>query len=291
MSSGNVVVLDRGNNTTLTIHMHGATIVSWRVNNQEQLFVSKQAVFDNKKPIRGGIPIVFPHFGPWNTGPQHGFARISRWHLEKPPTRVETGDVEVILSLQDNENSRAVWNHNFKLNYRLLLREKELHMKLTVINTGMTDFAFNILLHTYFKVPDVNRCYITGLQGCMFIDKTRDGALYQETREAVSVAEYIDRIYQNTPDEHVINNVVGCRKMRVQKFNLPDTVVWNPWVDRAREMSDFGDDEYPNMVCVESGRVSTPVLLPPGVLYEATQILQQCYGEAKSVKRNGRMKM
>lgn len=37
----------------------GATVVSWRVNNQEQLFVSKQAQFDGKKPIRGGIPFVF----------------------------------------------------------------------------------------------------------------------------------------------------------------------------------------------------------------------------------------
>ena len=26
--------MDRGNNTTCTINLHGATIVSWRVNNQ-----------------------------------------------------------------------------------------------------------------------------------------------------------------------------------------------------------------------------------------------------------------
>ena len=29
-----VVPMDRGNNTTCTINLHGATIVSWRVNNQ-----------------------------------------------------------------------------------------------------------------------------------------------------------------------------------------------------------------------------------------------------------------
>ena len=32
-----VVPMDRGNNTTCTINLHGATIVSWRVNNQERL--------------------------------------------------------------------------------------------------------------------------------------------------------------------------------------------------------------------------------------------------------------
>ena len=36
-----VIQLDRGNNTTCTVNLHGCTIVSWRVNNQEQLFVSK----------------------------------------------------------------------------------------------------------------------------------------------------------------------------------------------------------------------------------------------------------
>ena len=35
-----VVPMDRGNNTTCTINLHGATIVSWRVNNQ----VSKQTL-------------------------------------------------------------------------------------------------------------------------------------------------------------------------------------------------------------------------------------------------------
>ena len=34
-----VVPMDRGNNTTCTINLHGATIVSWRVNNQEEFAV------------------------------------------------------------------------------------------------------------------------------------------------------------------------------------------------------------------------------------------------------------
>lgn len=81
--------------------------------------------------------------------------------------------------------------------------------------------------------------------------------------------------------------------MRLQKYNFPDTglylkpilfvvcitlivivVIWNPWLDKARETPDFGDDEYPNMVCVESGHVSSPVLLLPGTAFEASQILQ-----------------
>jgi len=219
-----VVVLDRGNNTTCTINLHGATVVSWRVNNQEQLFVSKQAVFDGKKPIRGGIPFVFPQFGSWNYGPQHGFARIIRWHVEKPPERLPSGDMEAIFCIMDNEITRSTWNYPFRLSYRLILREKELHFNIGVYNPSKDiTFSFNLLLHTYFKVPDVRRCQITGLHGCTFVDKTRDGAIYQEGRDVVTVAEYTDRIYQNTPQEHIITNVVSGRKMRIQKYNFPDT--------------------------------------------------------------------
>jgi hypothetical protein len=55
-------------------------------------------------------------------------------------------------------------------------------------------------------------------------------------------------------------------------------VVWNPWVEKAKEISDFGDDEFPNMVCVESGHVSSPVILLPGTAFEASQILQVSWG-------------
>jgi D-hexose-6-phosphate mutarotase len=42
-----------------TIHQHGATIISWKVNGRELLFCSKLAHLDGSKPIRGGIPLVF----------------------------------------------------------------------------------------------------------------------------------------------------------------------------------------------------------------------------------------
>jgi Aldose 1-epimerase len=58
----------------------------------------------------------------------------------------------------------------------------------------------------------------------------------------------------------------------VKRF--PFAVIWNPWADKARETPDFGDDEYPNMICVESGHVSSPVILLPGTAFEASQILQ-----------------
>lgn len=104
--------------------------------------------------------------------------------------------------------------------------------------------------------------------------QTRDNQIFQEGLDVVTVREWTDRIYQNTQPEHIITNVVSGRKMRVQKYNFPDTVIWNPWQEKARDIPDFGDDEFPNMICVESGHVSSPVILLPGTAFEASQILQ-----------------
>jgi D-hexose-6-phosphate mutarotase len=61
------------------IHAVGATVTSYKsANGREHIFVSKDAIFDGSKAIRGGIPICFPIFGPpakkESTMPQHGFA-------------------------------------------------------------------------------------------------------------------------------------------------------------------------------------------------------------------------
>jgi D-hexose-6-phosphate mutarotase len=55
------------------------------------------------------------------------------------------------------------------------------------------------------------------------VSQSREGAVFQEGRDVVTISELTDRIYQNTPQEHIITNVVSGRKMRIQKYNFPDT--------------------------------------------------------------------
>lgn len=61
--------------------------------------------------------------------------------------------------------------------------------------------------------------------------------------------------------------------------------MWNPWVEKAREIQDFGDDEYPNMICVEAGHVSAPVILLPGTAFEASEILQVMWDSADKPRK------
>jgi D-hexose-6-phosphate mutarotase len=48
-------------------------------------------------------------------------------------------------------------------------------------------------------------------------------------------------------------------------------VVWNPWIAKAKAMGDFGDDEWPGMVCVETCNVADhAVTLEPGKTHAMT---------------------
>lgn len=49
---------------SVTVYLYGATVTSWKANGEEQLFLSEKAHLDGSKPIRGGIPLVFPVFWP-----------------------------------------------------------------------------------------------------------------------------------------------------------------------------------------------------------------------------------
>ena len=98
--SSDTVTLVHGSDasTSCSVRRYGATVVSWKVQGQENLFVSSQAVLDGSKAIRGGIPVCFPSFGPWEFGAQHGFARTSNnWKVEGEGVAVdkETGDATV----------------------------------------------------------------------------------------------------------------------------------------------------------------------------------------------------
>jgi hypothetical protein len=46
---------------SVKILFYGATVISWTLENgDEQLFLSDKAALDGSKPVRGGIPLVFP---------------------------------------------------------------------------------------------------------------------------------------------------------------------------------------------------------------------------------------
>lgn len=111
-------------------------------------------MFDGKKAIRGGIPVVFPQFGPWELGPQHGFARISKWELHDsqflPACAEHDGQVVAVFQLKDNDLSRELWgaDKKFTLLYTVTVAKDSLTTHFSVTNDGAEPFDYTCLLHS-----------------------------------------------------------------------------------------------------------------------------------------------
>ena len=177
---------------SVEVLLHGATVISWKsADSKENLFLSPKALLDGSKPVRGGIPLVFPvsvssmtvqfpttspaipdHFqvfGPPppnhpTTGlPQHGFARNSKWeYLGKSSSESGTipsssGDASVKLDFGlSNEMLDSIpseWkNYAFGITYSVTLSARELSTSLLIRNTGDKTWDFQTLFHSYLSI-------------------------------------------------------------------------------------------------------------------------------------------
>ncbi|KAF1984971.1 galactose mutarotase-like protein [Aulographum hederae CBS 113979] len=268
----------------VTVLLHGATVLSWKAaGGQELLWLSEGAVLDGSKPVRGGIPLVFPVFGPppknhaTSSLPQHGFARSSRWeYLGKSSTEAQstTSDNSIKLdfglySTALSAEARKAWPYDFGLVYSVTLSKEGLQTMVTVQNEGKEAFEFQVLLHTYFRVKDISKTTVTGLAGLPFIDKVAN-ATQGNPAPTVTFSGEVDRVYTNIPQSTTsILDADGKPYIDVVRDNLSDTVVWNPWTEKAKGMGDFQPkDGFKHMVCVEAGAVEGWTKLEAGETWE-----------------------
>ena len=261
------------------VFLLGATLTSWVCAGEERIFLSPNAVFNVGKPIRGGIPIVFPQFGQPNTAmAQHGFARTSLWSWECGCAQAEPGSGVLILRLGSSAETLALWPHAFSLTYTVTLTATSLKCEFSVENPASASDAFKCqaLLHTYIRLPsrDITRLTARGFQARHFIDKMVAGETFQDEREEANVDREVDRIYlgqaaQPFPDielrEVGQTFLVVAQSARRGSDAIPiDIVFWNAWINKSRAIPDLGEDQYKGYVCVEPGLVAEGVRVDPG---------------------------
>jgi glucose-6-phosphate 1-epimerase len=249
--------------STAEVYLHGAQITHFQKHGEEPLlFLSESSRFQTDSPIRGGIPICFPWFGAragTEGQPMHGFARLKEWHV-KEIVQNKNGEVTVTFHWSD-----ALESDNFSVDYVVTVG-KTLAAALNVKNeSSNSDFTFEECLHTYFNVGDINQVSVSGLKGAFYLDKTANFSRKQEVPENIKISSEVDRTYLDTTSIVEIKDGALKRTIFVGKSNSKSTVVWNPWIERARQMSDLGDEDYKKMICVESGNVGEhKVTLAPG---------------------------
>jgi glucose-6-phosphate 1-epimerase len=257
------------------IYLHGAHVTSWKpAGREEVLFLSSQSRWEQGHAIRGGVPICFPWFGGKADDPRapaHGFVRTTAWHLE---SIAQIGDaVTVSMFTESNEDTKRWWPATFRLVYRATFGS-ELGLELVVANTGTTPLRFEEALHAYHRVGNIEKTRVRGLDRVPYLDKTDSNRLKMQQGEIVIVSE-TDRVYLNTIHAIELEDPVLRRRTRVTKENSRTTVVWNPWVQKAHSLSDFADDEWIQMICVETSNVSDFIVdLAPGQQHKMKTIVR-----------------
>lgn len=292
-SAGGLVVLHiTAPSAEATIYLQGAHVTHWKpAGHDPAIFLSERAEFTPGKPIRGGIPIVFPWFGDRHDGkqgPQHGFARISEWELAFAALSGTSEDAELHLAftLAPNDLSRSLGFDHFRLGYRVTIG-RQLRIEMSVANdsgngsghstgpaaaTAHADMAangapltFEQALHTYYQVADARQVSVDGLDGTEFIDKVDNFQRKIQDPGPLRLAGRVDRPYLNTEATCVLHDPAGHRTIAVAKQGSHSTVVWNPWEEFTAKMPDMQPDAWLRMTCIETANVAdNAITLQPG---------------------------
>jgi len=268
---------------SVKVALHGATVVSWVCGGEERLFVSSKSKQTGPAAIRGGLPIVFPCFGPppkeeaFSKLKQHGFARISKWEYAGEVKNL-TGAEGVNFSLEPDSDIKELFQPDFKLLYSVIIENKTGALKtiLRVNNpeSAKQDLKYQTLLHTYIRLPkntQLKDVKATGLKGLKYLDKATGAELgpHEETHESLTFPSEVDRVYFDAPD--AVDLSFG---LRVSKSAWPSFVTWNPDQKKSDALADMEEEGWKKYVCIEPGQAQDWFTLAPGESHEAYQHLE-----------------
>lgn len=232
-----------------TITLFGAHLVSWTgADGKERIFCSKRSSLDGSRPIRGGVPVIFPQFAARGSGMRHGFARVSTWRLGASGSAGEMAFAEFELNESDLAPDIATaWPSPFRLKLWVELLADELRLSLEVKNTGNGAFGFSSALHTYFLVDRIAHVGIDGVQAGEML-----------------ITDKYDHIHFGVTEPIVLRSGMGALRLGQQGFT--DVVVWNPGAADSAALADMEGDEYQHFVCIEPALIE-PVALGAGATW------------------------
>ncbi len=251
------------------IALQGAHVMTFQPEGEQPLiWLSDFAKFGRGKSIRGGVPVCWPWFGPHASDPKlpgHGYARTVDWRLIQVQS-LSDDRLRLEFELEESSATHAQWPHKTPVR-NIITVGRALEVELVTTNAGDQPITLGDALHTYFKVGDVRRVTIHGLEGCDYLDKV-DGGQRKQQNGPVTIGMEVDRIYLNTDNSCEIVDPALQRRIKISSSGSHSTVVWNPWIEKATKMGDFGPDGYLGMLCVETANAAEDVIqLAPGQVH------------------------
>lgn len=256
-----------------TVCLQGAHLTHWQpVDERPVLFTGARSRLLPGEAIRGGIPLVFPWFGPYAGAASdkgqyglHGFARTAPWTLLS--AGLSGNEFQLTFSLSPDKQSRALGFDGFHLAYTLCVG-RSLELELATLNEGARTLCFEEALHTYFAIEDIERTSLIGLAGMPYLD----GAdCFTEKRQAEAELRFgrrTDSIHLGTVATCVLRDEGNKRLIVIEKSGSRTTVVWNPGIETADAISGLGPGDWRKFVCVEIANARTDAIaLAPGATH------------------------
>ncbi len=253
------------------ISLFGAHLLSFTPKGFSDLLWMSPSNKRPPNPIRGGVPLCWPHFakqGQPDSAPQHGSARTQQWKVSLAQQKSD-GDIELALVPAD-PNYHA-------LNVMLTMRiGASFSQALTTVNMTRAPFALTQAFHTYFRVGDARQIYVTGLRGKRYLSKFDDFAEFEQEgdfRLEQATQMRSDRIYQKVAGRYVLHDPVLRRTISLASEGSKTLVVWNPGAEAIKSFTDIPHDAWPDYFCLEVANAGEEVItLAPGA---STQISQK----------------
>ncbi|MFK8332599.1 D-hexose-6-phosphate mutarotase [Pseudomonas sp. BJa5] len=259
----------------LLVAQQGAQVLSYqRVGEPPLLWLSEQAIFKQGKSVRAGVPVCWPWFGQLARNPEavqamyrgseasaHGLVRGRDWQLAD--ITQQGSAVRVDFNLPDTQGDLPGWPHNVELKLCIVMAE-QLSITLTSYNLDNVPVTISQALHSYFAVSDVRQVQVEGVDGLGYIETL---ANWEQRTQAGSLgfAGETDRIYLQAPERLSIVDPAWNRRIHLTASGSRSAVIWNPWTDRAAELTDMADDGWQRMLCIETANVWDDVVtLKPG---------------------------
>lgn len=249
------------------ISIYGGQVLAFRpIHAQDDLlFLSKRAYYQQGKAIKGGVPICWPWFGPDPEGKgrsAHGFMRNRMWDVIETSTTPDSG-TRIVLGSADTKETQSIWPRSFMLRLEITI-SNTLNLELITRNPGSQTCTITQAFHTYFSVGDIRQTHVSSLENTRYIDKVNDN-LEKNQIGVVTIEAEVDRIYQSVDSNLIIHDTARKRRIRITSKGNRTAVVWNPWAKISTEMADLEDDDYLRFICVETTNAATDrVHIQPG---------------------------